>query len=535
MTTTDYSKLSKEELLRKKQGFERLLAAKKARDSLLEFVRFMMPDPNHQNDMTKSLYDVQPHHRVIAEALENIEAGRNLRMLLSVPPQHGKSLLSSIMFPAWAIGRKPWRKFIIATYSDDFSGQFGAKVRTLMQSPLYHQVFPQVGLLVGSKSKSYMNTPQGGQLVFSGVRGQVTGVAADIFLFDDLLKGRMESNSLTIRDQVWEFLWSVAYTRINAAGAMIGIGTRWSEDDHMGRITDKTSSYYNEAEAKKWQYINLPAIIEDAELAKALDRKTGEVLWPGRYTLEHFETVKQLDEYTFNALYMGRPTPPEGAFFKAYQLQTYSGLHELPKNLRMYGSGDLAVSPDRNADSSVVLNWGLDENDCLWCLPDAYWDKKSSDESVEQIWKYGKHNNWMTFFGEKGQISRSVGPFLKKRMQEENAFFHIEEFANVAKDQAAVPFRGRCAQGKVRFPAFAPWWPRAKEQLLKFTGKDDRSDDFVDACSRIGQGLQMQVTASRRKLPSNVVEIKPGSIAWAHQQFTHQRKSEKRKKALMGM
>lgn len=449
-------------------------------------------------------------------------------------PTHN-SLLASIMFPAWAIGRKPWRKFIITTYSDDFSQQFGAKVRAILQSPQYAQVFPKFRLRPGSKSKSELVTLEGGHLVFSGLRGRVTGVAADVVLADDLLKGRVESNSLTIRDQVWEFLWSVAYARLNASGAMIGIGTRWNEDDHIGRLTDKSSSYYDPEEAKKWTYINLPAIIEDAALAKALDRKPGEVLWPGRYSLEHFETVKKMDEYTFNALYMGRPTPPEGAFFKHWQLKTYASTMELPKGMRMYGSCDLAVSPDRNADSSVVINWGLDEHDVLWCLPDVYWDKKTSDETVEKLIEFGRQYDWMTLFGEKGQITRSVGPFLSKRMMEEGMFFAVEDFANIAKDQAAVSFRGRCAEGKVRFPAFAPWWPRAKEQILKFTGKDDPSDDFVDACSRIGQGLQMQVRGvGAGKKKSNVIPI-AGTTAWMFAQYSHRQATEKKVASLKGM
>jgi hypothetical protein len=120
-------------------------------------------------------------------------------------------------------------------------------------------------------------------------------------------------------------------------------------------------------------------------------------------------------------------------------------------------------------------------------------------------------------------------------MQERGAYFHIETFPNVNKGQAALSFRGRMNQGKVRFPSFAPWWQRAEEQMLKFTGSgDDREDDFVDACSRIGQGLQMQIGASREAKKTNVVSIRPGTGGWMFQQYQHAKKAAKRS-AVRGM
>lgn len=320
------------------------------------------------------------------------------------------------------------------------------------------------------------------------------------------------------------------------ANGLVSHNTRWHEDDLIGRLTDKTSTYYDEEMAKKVMYINLPSIVEDAALAKALGVPVGGSIWEERFPLEMLKLRMRIDPSGFNAMEMGRPTPPEGSFYKVHQIRAcrYKSLDELPRNLRKYGAGDLAVSDASTADSSVVGDWGLDEHDVLWLLPDLYWEKKKADESVDKLISMGK-DNWMTFFGEKGQIARAIGPFLEKRMQEENAYFHIETFPNVNKGQAALSFRGRLAQRKVRFPAFAEWWPRAEEQMLKFTGSgDDKEDDFVDMCSRIGQGIPMQVSASRQKKPEdNVIRI--GSMAWIKNQHKHQERRKKRRAAVMGM
>lgn len=357
------------------------------------------------------------------------------------------------------------------------------------------------------------------------------------FIVDDPIKNAEEAASLTIRNTVWQWFLKVADSRTHGNSIVIVVQTRWSEDDLIGRLTDPTNPHYPKQMAAMTKYINIPSIVDDAELAKALGVPVGGSIWEEKFPLWLLKMKQDADARGFGALEMGRPTPPEGSFYKVDQIRRcwYKDVKELPKGLRKYGSGDLAVSDDLTADWSVVGDWGLDENDILWLMPEIYWMRKKADQTVEHLVTKGK-DNWQTFFGEKGQIDRSIRPFLEKRMMEEECFFAVQTFPNVNKGQASLSFRGRLAQGKVRFPVFAEWYQRAEEQMLKFTGSgDDREDDFCDMLARIGQGLQLQVRGSRPQADNVVKLVQPGSIGWAFRQYSNKQEKAKKVSALRGM
>lgn len=521
----------KEAALREIHAMHRLIATQKARDGLLAFTQLMMPDPEDQENPEASLYRPAVVHRVIAEAIERVESGKILRLLLSVPPQHGKSTLASRAGPAWIIGRKPHRNIMLGTYNQDFANEFGDDVRAIMQQPEFAQVFPHANLRAGSKAKDHMVTSLKGKLSFLGRGGSGTGRPADFFFIDDPIKDAKEAESVTIRNDVWQWFTRVVYTRCHTLSAIVVIQTRWSEDDLIGRLIDPQNPHYNAEEAKKWTYINIPAMFDDPrddDLAKALGKKRGDVLWPERFSREHLESAKALNPYAFSALYMGRPTPPEGAFFKVDMLHGYRSINELPHDMTMYGSCDLAVSPERDADKSCVGTWGIDHEGTLWLLPDLYWERKSADQSVEEIITRAKSARWLTLAGEKGVIERAVGPFLRKRMEERGYYFHVESFSRTRnKADHAVSIRGRMAMGKVKFPLFASWWPAARDQLLKFSGVAGNEDDFVDMLANMGEFVDRQIPGSvvvERK--ENVVKV--GTFAWIKKMDKHKRERELR-------
>lgn len=507
------------------------LAALNAQQGLLDFAHYMMPDPNNPDDPDKSTYKIMPHHRMMAQALEAVERGECMRLAISIPPQHGKSLIISRLFPSWFVGRNPHKNLMLGTYNQDFANEFGDDVRNIIESPQYADVFHNMSLRKGSRAKDHMVTSEGGKLSFLGRQGSGTGRPADGFLVDDPIKDAKEAESLLVRNDVWNWFTQVANSRCHVLTFQIIVQTRWHEDDLIGRLTDPTNPHYDEVVAKQWTYINIPAIMDDEKIAKALGKKIGEALWPERFPLKLLDTARRMNPTAFSALYMGKPTPPEGSFYKQDMLYGYE-LHELPKNLRYYGTMDLAVSPERDSDSSVVGNWGLDEDDTLWLLPDIYWEKKAADESIERIIDFAKTYGWFDAWGEKGQIDRMIRPFLEKRMRERNAFFNFNAFPVIAnKGGRSLAMRGRMAQGKVRFPKFASWWPRAQEQILKFTGSgNDREDDFCDMMALIGQAISLQIKASTPSSDASNV-IKVGSMRWIKQQSDLEAKYVKKKLA----
>lgn len=528
--------LDERQLLQLQRAAKRSRAALEARDNMVPFMCFTHPEPQDPEDSDRTVYDAQPHHRLLGEIMEKVDRGEMLRVAISMPPQHGKSEQMSRGGPAWLVGRRPHRNIMFGTYNQDFANEFGDDVRAVIQSHAYRQVFPRVELRTGSKAKDHMVTTAGGKLSFLGRGGSGTGRPADIFIIDDPIKDDKEARSITVRNDVWKWFNRVVSTRLHGLSVIVIIQTRWSHDDLIGRLTDQKNRYYRESVAKQWRVINLPAILDDAELAKALGRKVGEPLWPTRFPLTLLESARTLDPEGFSALYQGRPTPPEGSFYKRDMLEGVGyTLDQLPKNLTRYGSCDLAVSPEKDADKSCVGDWGIDSQGCAWLLPHIYWERKAADDSVEKIWQMGKEAGWISLFGETGQISRSVGPFLTKRMDEEGVYFEVIDFpTGGSKASKSVSFRGRLKQGKVKLPKFASWYPEAEEQMLKFTGiEDNEEDDFCDMLARLGQGLEEQFNATpSKRLPDNVIPV--GTFGWTVAAARREKELRARRKVAKG-
>lgn len=508
-----------------------------ARKHLIRFTRYMNPDPEDRYNPNKSLYQVAPHHQLLGDALMEVIEGKNLRLAISMPPQHGKSTLATRNFLSYHVGRFPWKHLLMGTYNQTFAEEFGDDVRTIINSEQYARVWPEVALRKGSKAKDHMVTTEGGKLSFLGRGGSGTGRPADGLLIDDPLKDAKEAESKTIRDDCWNWFTRVANSRCHSLTWQILIMTRWSDDDLIARLTDPKNPHYDAEVAKDWTVINLPAILDNEELAAALGKRVGEALWPERFPLKLLETSRRMDAYGFNALYMGRPTPPEGAFYKEHMLCTYDSMDEFPRNCNMYMTGDLAVTPEMRADRSAVGLWGLDENDELWLHPNLFWDRRASDDVVEEIIDRAKDYKVIDAFFEKGQLDRAVGPFLEKRMSERKAFFGITKLSPAgSKALRSTSIRGRMSQRKVHFPRFAPWWPNAKEELLKFTGTgDDKADDFCDMIALAGQAMDSYIRTSGAST-SNVIQMpKVGTLGWTTWAHRQQQRISEQRRQLRGM
>jgi predicted phage terminase large subunit-like protein len=507
----------------------RLIAARRSRDSLLDFTRFTMPDPMDVDDASLSLYDTGWHHEAICELLEKVERGEILRAIITMPPRHGKSELASKRFPTWFMGRAPHRQTIFATYGSDFAEDFGRKAREIIDMPAFRQVFPKVALKKTSRAANRMETEQGGMMVFLGVDGPATGRGADLFMVDDPFKDRKEAESLTIRNSVWDWFKAVAYTRLMPGGRIVIILTRWHEDDIVGRIFN--TDYVPKEEADKWFCLNLPGIIDEGQ-------ETERALWPSRFPLEVLKSTRAfIGERDWNSLYQQRPSPPEGVFFKNTDIYEYDQdeYQRVLKNHRPYMAGDLALGETTKHDESCVGVALVDQHDTIYISPDLYWNRKKADQSVETIIDMMLRHTPMTTWWEKGQIEKAVGPFLKKRMMEREAYFSVEGLPlSGDKGFRATAIRGRMSMAKVKFPKFAHWWPRAKDQLLKFTGSgDDAEDDFVDFVSCIGQGLSKQIRAD--KPGSNVIPLsRVGTLGWIKRQHAIEKREEKRLAARKG-
>jgi len=490
---TDELKAMEQEVAKKQLALlKRQQRAVQARDDFMAFVKFTMPDPSDPNDIDKSLYEDAKHHRAIARVLEEVVVHDNIQFLiLTTAPRHGKSQLVSRHLPAWYMGRYPDESVVVATYNDDFAKDFGADVRSIITTSAYRQVFPEMKLQRGGTAKDRLQTMRGGMATFVGLGGSLTGRGAHLLVIDDVIKSNEEARSKSYRDRAWDWFTKVAMTRRMGKKRVIITFTRWHEDDIIGRLTDPNNEHYSHTLAKKIKIIDLPAIAGPDD---PLGRTEGEPLWPERYDLSFLEEQRALDPLGFEALYQQRPSVADGVLFRREHIRHYDPA-DLPSGLRIYCASDHAVTTNQRSDSTVLLKVGVDKQNNIYLL-DCWWRKARTPEVVEAMLEMARTGEPpLVWWAERGHITQSIGPFLRKRMEETSTFINIVDVTPVNdKEQRAQSIAARMAMGYVHFPKDKPWVGPAIEQLMSFP--NGKHDDFCDTLAWVGLGLRNMVPGS---------------------------------------
>lgn len=520
---------------------ESLLKVKQAKTSMQEYCHLMMPDVEHPKDATKSEYQRSGHAKMLCDIVERFEAGKSKRVAVSMPPQHGKTIHLSQIGLSWIWGKNPRKNILVVTYNQTRADELGHEFRQMVKDqPAFRQIFPEVEFQADAKSKSFMQNKAGGKIFFIGVGGTITGRTADFIIIDDPFKGDDDEFTEGHLEKIWSWFYKVAYSRASNKTKICVIQTRWSEDDLIGRLCDPTHPERNKrfkGIADDWEFINIPGVIRDDRLAKALGLKLekqfspkvieqfGEApctaLWPEEKSLEFFAQWKRGDPRSFSALVMGSPTPDDGMYFNADMIREYNR-EDLPANLKFYSASDHAVSTKQQRDKTVIGTVGVDEEDNIWIMPDLVWDQMETDRTVEELLACFRNHKPACHWLESELISKSFGPFLRKRMIEEKIYTLIDPVVP-SKDKMtrARSIQGRMSMGKVFFPSFAPWFQDAKNQVLRFPF--GAHDDFVDWLSWIGLGLVKELAASSYRPPKSKIP-KTGTAAWVIHSSEQQKK-----------
>jgi predicted phage terminase large subunit-like protein len=446
------------------------LRRRAARRSLINFTKYTLPR-----------YTPAAHHQLIAEKLEGVANGSVERLMVNMPPRHGKSELASRRFPAYLLGVDPRIEIVVASYNADKAREFGYEVRDIVRSTEYQMLFPGVSLKEDSRAADRWNTDAGGSFRAVGIGTALTGRGADVLLIDDPIKDDEEADSEIRRERIWSWYSSVAYTRLSPGGRVVVIQTRWHEDDLTGRLLLEQSKG-----GDTWDILELPAILKD-----------GSALWPERYPLEHLERIKRVTlPRHWSALYQQRPAPEEGVYYKRDWFRYYD---EPPKHLRIYGASDYAVT-EGDGDYTVHLVVGVDPDDNIYVL-DLWRGQTASDVWISAWLSLAKQWKPLMWVEENGQIIKSIGPFLDKRMREEKVYVRREQVASSAdKPTRSRSIQARTAMGKVYFPSKAAWLPEFTAELLTFPA--GRNDDMVDTFGLIGRMLDDLIAAAKPKAPA---------------------------------
>ena len=320
------------ELIKK---YEAGLTQAAANLSFLDFVKHVYPG-----------YKVGPHHLKLIEIFEAIARGEKKRVIVNIAPRHGKSELISYLAPAWFLGKFPQKKIIMASHTADLAVNFGRRVRNLVGSDPYKDIFPQVELQADSKSASRWGTNYNGEYFAIGVGGALAGRGADLFIIDD---PHSEQEAKTGRPDVflpaWEWFQSGPLQRLMPGGAIIVVMTRWSKLDLTGQIVNQMER--NE-DVDPWEVVEFPAIKDD-----------GTALWPEFWDVEELLAKKAaLDIRYWNAQYMQKPTSEEGALIKREWWQIWEG-DSPPQCEFTIMALDAAQEANNRADFNALTTWGV--------------------------------------------------------------------------------------------------------------------------------------------------------------------------------
>lgn len=440
-------------------------------------------------------YALAPHIALLDDALVQLATGQIKRLMVFMPPRHGKSLLCSQYFPAWFIGR--FRKRVILT---SYEATFAASWGRLARDTLTTWGEPVFGVRVSEKSSAgdwwELEEAQGrhGVMMTAGVGGAITGKGADLLIIDDPIKNAEEAQSATYREKAWRWYTSTAYTRLEPGAAVLEIQTRWHEDDLAGRILRESER------PDEWRVLSLPAVAEHDETYRItgcapFTRREGDALWPARFDAARLTAIRQdIGARDFAALYQQHPTPASGLIWRREWFRPY---RELPPLNRIIQTVDTAFKTGVASDYSVIATWGATATG--YYLIDVWRGRVEFPELKRAIlMQCAKHTPSATYI----EDAASGQSALQELRRETNLpLIPIKPIGS--KEGRAAGVSPLAEAGKVFVPQDAEWLADWIEEHVAFPlgAHDDMVDTTSMALERLRlEGATIAVAATRLHL-----------------------------------
>ena len=352
------SPVEKQELLVLLEELEQAKSREKCHEEFMSFVGEMW-----------SAFIHGKHHEIMADAFERVAKGELKRLIINMPPRHTKSEFASYLLPAWFLGRFPDKKIIQTAHTAELAVGFGRKVRNLVNSNDYKEVFPDVSLQSDSKAAGRWNTNKGGEYFAIGVGGAVTGKGADLLIIDDPHSEQEGASAdINVFNRTYEWYTSGPRQRLQPNGSIVVVMTRWHNKDLTGQVVDAS---IKRGGADQWEVIELPAILP-----------SGNPLWAEFWKMEELQALKaELPNSKWMAQYQQDPTSEEGALVKREWWKIWEG-REPPHCEFVIQSWDTAFMKNQRADFSACTTWGvfyMEDDDGLLApnliLLDAYQER----------------------------------------------------------------------------------------------------------------------------------------------------------------
>ena len=426
---------------------------------------------------------VGEHHRIIAEALDRVIAGKCKRLMIAMPPRHGKSQMGSYLFPAYLMGRDPRSKLIVASHTAELAQRFGRMIRNLMEDDKYKELFPNMLLSVDSKAAGRWNTQQGGEAFFIGKGGAMTGRGGDVIILDDILD-EQDAMSDTAMENTWEWYTSGPRQRLQPNGSIVVINTRWKTDDLSGRLL----KMHGQLKSDQWELLEFPAILP-----------SGGSLWPGFWPIEELEKVKMaIGLKKWNAQWQQQPTNDDGAVLKRNWWRRWKH-DEPPECSYVIQTYDTAYSKKETADYSVISTWGVfvpsadsGPNLILLSVKRGRWDFPELKRVAKDEYRYWNPDNVLI-------EAKATGTPLQQELRKMGIPVTMYSPGGRKSGQDKISRANAVApileSGMIWYPEQQDWAEEMVEECAAFPNgsHDDQVDAAIMAWMRFRQGNFMSL------------------------------------------
>ena len=443
-----------------------------------------------------------PFHKTYYRVLEAFAQGRIRKLIVSVPPQHGKSVGASTLLPAYMLGIDPDLRIAIASYSGTLASKFNRRVQRIIESREYAELFPDTTIKQGTKPAGYIRTSDEveiighkGELISVGREGSLTGNRVDCFILDDLYKDAMEANSPVVRSNCWEWYTSVVRTRMHNTSRELIVFTRWHEEDLIGRLMATESvralnsfEDIDKVEDGEWLYLNFEAL-KTSPATEIDSRNEGEALWQKQHSRDLLLKRRKLDPQRFEAMYQGHPASREGLLYS-------SSFHEystLPRDI--VKRGNYTDTADTGSDYLCSVCYAVDSDGVIY-LTDVVYTTEPMEISERLVAAMLTKNDTRIAYVESNNGGRGFARALQRQLPR----VKVEWFHQSGNKEARILSNSATVLHTLRMPA--NWhllWPEFYAHLSTFKRqlKANSHDDAADALTGI---VEKEISSSERKI-----------------------------------
>ncbi|MDE5707953.1 MAG: phage terminase large subunit [Alistipes sp.] len=447
--------------------------------------------------------ELQPFHQAYYRVLEAFARGRIRRLIVSMPPQHGKSVGATTLLPAYVLGLDPDCRVAIASYSGALASKFNRRVQRILESREYGALFPGTTIKCGAKPPNYIRTAdeveiigrQGG-LLSVGREGSLTGNRVDCFVLDDLYKDALEANSPLIRANCWEWYTSVVRTRMHNTSRELIVFTRWHEEDLIGTIMAREPvvrltewSQLDALRPDEWLHLNFEAL-KMSPPTEIDPRRPGEALWESLHGAALLAAKRQLDPLQFESMYQGHPSAREGLLYGT----NFAEYETLPREIVRYGN--YTDTADTGDDYLCSLSYAVDADGIVY-ITDAVYSREPMETTetlvAEMLVRSGTRQAAVE--------SNNGGRGFARAVQRLAPGVRVEWFHQHGNKEARILSNAATVLHLLRFPqGWRERWPELHAHLTTYRRqfRANRWHDAADVATGIVE--REAADAGRRKL-----------------------------------